>query len=360
MYFGDHSEVLHVEENREHILSTMTQNSEIVTEIDQGFLYIYKKMKLTDWIIVYSTEESSISNAHYIIREVSVLTLIGIFVTCILTICFSDIMSRSLRELTDIVETDDILEHEISVRSYAEITLLSNGLERMRRRINSLLQQVQREQSMKRKTEIALLQEQIKPHFLYNTLFSVIQLCEMNRIRQATEMLRHLSDFYRTGLSKGESIVTIADEMKHLESYLAIQHFRYEDLFDYTIDCDTAVAGCRIPKMSLQPLVENAIYYGIKKRREKGNICIICGTYDGERVFIEVHDDGPGFTGKRFQEIKDLNSDSFGLKNVDARIKYEFGMDCGIEIETKSEDTCVRIWLTMESGSGDGEYEKKI
>ena len=144
-----------------------------------------------------------------------------------------------------------------------------------------------------------------------------------------------------------------------MNNYLFIQHFRYADLFDYTIDCEPEILNCRIPKMSLQPLVENAIYHGIKKKHGFGNICILGGTYDGEIAYLEVHDDGPGFSKDRLEAIQNyLNKEiadrqgtserlSFGMKNVDARIKFAFGEEAGIEIYSVSEDTCVRIRFPM-------------
>ena len=184
-------------------------------------------------------------------------------------------------------------------------------------------------------------------------------------------MLAAMSTFYRIGLNEGKQIITVKEELNHVKNYLFIQHFRYPDLFDYTIDCEPEILNCRIPKMSLQPLVENAIYHGIKKKHEFGNICILGGTYDGENAYLEVHDDGPGFSEEKLQAIrfylkeegveravrqagskkqeKDISSEkiSFGMKNVDSRIKFEFGKDSGIEIYSSSEDTCVRICFKM-------------
>lgn len=345
-----------LEPNYNYILDKAedTANYKIITEVKDGFFFVYKKMDLTDWVIVYSVEEGKISNAHYIIRDTIALTIIAVLIVYLLVRVYSRIISRSLGQLTEIIEREDILEHEIAVRSYPEITLLSSGLEKFRQRINHLLEQVRQEQIMKQQTEIALLQEQVNPHFLYNTLFSIMQLCEMNRAEQAAKMVKALADFYRMGLSGGDSIVSVESEFRQVKSYLEIQHFRYEDMFEYNIECDSSVGECMIPKMSLQPLVENAIYYGIKKRRGKGYICITGGTNDGRNGYIEVHDDGPGFSPSRLKEIRHQlevesgeNRGSFGLKNVNRRIRYAFGEEYGIEIESSPQDTCVRIYFKM-------------
>ena len=309
-------------------------------------------------------EESSISNAHYIKTEVILIAAFTIAVTSILIGILSKAISHSLSVLSQKVEAEDMLEHEISLHSYAEITTLCSSLEDMRLRINHLLHQIKDEQEAKRQTEIALLQEQINPHFLYNTLYSIMQLCELKQPEKASEMLSALSAFYRAGLNKGDTIITVEEELKHVKNYLYIQHFRYSDLFDYTIDCDPELLECRIPKMSLQPLVENAIYHGIKKKHGFGNICVLGGSYDGEHAYLEVHDDGPGISGERLKELRDYldqkvtgkNKVSFGLKNVDSRIKFEFGAQAGLEIESAPEDTCVRIRFRMRTMKESGSY----
>ena len=329
----------------------------IKSEILDGYYCMYKNMAITDWKLVYTVKESSISNAHYIFRDVMISTLLMIAGCALLLRMLSSAISSPLRELTRKVEKKDVLEHEISVSSYAEINLLSYGLEQMRQRINHLLAQVKAEQESKRQIEIALMQEQVNPHFLYNTLYSIMQLCEMGKPEKASQMLEALATFYRIGLNEGKNIITVQEELEHIKNYLFIQHFRYSDLFDYTIDCEPEILNCRIPKMSLQPLVENAIYHGIKQKHEFGNICIMGGSYDGVCAYLEVHDDGPGISEKQLQEIRvnlqkrmddnTNNAKNFGMKNVDARIKFEFGEKFGLEIYSEVSDTCVRIRFEM-------------
>lgn len=355
MNFGNEEAGKVTENSRAHLVEKLGTKKGICNEIQDGYFFMYENMEITDWKLVYSVKESSISNAHYILRDVMFITLIEILAAALLLSLLSRAMSHSLRVLTRKVEAKDILDHEISVRSYSEITSLSNGLEHMRRRILSLLEQVRMEQEEKGRIEVALLQEQINPHFLYNTLYSCMQLCEMKQPEQASKMLDALSAFYRIGLNGGESLTTVEEELRHVENYLFIQHFRYADLFDYTIDCASEILGCRIPKMSLQPLVENAIYHGIKRKHGFGSICILGGTYDGAEAFLEVHDDGPGMTRERAEEInRELAGSAYetdkagvGLKNVDSRIKFEFGRKYGLELCLSPDDTCIRIQFAM-------------
>lgn len=359
MNFGDDAAAKMVEGRADELAALAENGAGIQSQVMDGYYFLYKNMNITDWKLVYSVKETSISNAHYILREMMVTTAIVILAGAILLSLLSKAVSRSLSELTKTVEAEDVLDHEIKVHSYAEINTLSSSLEQMRQRLNHLLWQIEREQETKRRTELALMQEQINPHFLYNTLYSIMSLCEMKQTEKASQMLEAMSTFYRIGLNEGRHIITVREELKHVKNYLFIQHFRYADLFDYTIDCEPEILNCRIPKMSLQPLVENAIYHGIKKKHGFGNICILGGTYDGEIAYLEVHDDGPGFSKDRLEAIQNyLNKEiadrqetserlSFGMKNVDARIKFAFGEEAGIEIYSVSEDTCVRIRFPM-------------
>lgn len=394
MHFGNEDAWEVVEKNREYLLNCTVEEDSVNTEVLDGYYFMYEDIDLTGWKLVYNVEESSISNTHYIMRDMMLITVFTIVVAGLFLGWLSKAVSYSLCELTKKVEAKDMLEHEISVHSYAEITTLSNSLEDMRLRINHLLNQVKQEQDSKRRAEIALLQEQIHPHFLYNTLYSIMQLCELRQPEKASKMLSALSTFYRIGLSRGENIITVEEELEHVKNYLYIQHFRYSDLFDYTIDCDPDILECRIPKMSLQPLVENAIYHGIKRAHGFGNICILGGSYDGKHAYLEVHDDGPGMSKERLEEIRarlrenvsenvcenmDENvhenvsgnvcgtvrrnasgnvcdkKEGFGIKNVDSRIKFEFGEGAGVEIESAPRDTCVRIRFTMKEMKTGGE-----
>ncbi len=349
--YGDAYATEFISAKSEKLMPKLDQN--IYSEIWEDYYVIGTSMPITNWKLVYAVEDDSISNTHNVIQEILVITAVVIVVTSILITIISRIMGRSLSEITDQVRKKDVLKHEFNFHSYEEINALNGGLEKMRQRINRLLKQVEMEQEEKRVIEIALMQEQINPHFLYNTLNAILQLCEMNQSAEASKMLEALSTFYRIGLSKGRNIITVEEELQHVENYLMLQHFRYPDMFDYVIDCEPEILKCRIPKMSLQPLVENAIYHGIRMNREKGNICIMGGTHDGEIAYLEVHDDGAAITPEVMELIDDaLNKGKsnkvFGMKNVDSRIKLEFGPEMGIRVTQAPSDTCIQIRFRME------------
>ncbi len=213
-------------------------------------------------------------------------------------------------------------------------------------------EQVKQEQKQLRKAEFELLQAQINPHFLYNTLDAIVWSAEAGNNKQVVKMVGSLSDFFRTSLNKGKEIVTIKEELQHVRSYLEIQQIRYQDILSYDIDVDEAIYDYRIPKISIQPIVENALYHGIKNRRGGGTIRIT-GTEEKDSILITVLDDGAGMTPERLKEVRiglvygssDTNV-IYGLYNVNQRIMLNFGEEYGVGIDSAPEaGTAVTIRL---------------
>lgn len=213
-------------------------------------------------------------------------------------------------------------------------------------------EQVKNEQKQLRKAEFELLQAQINPHFLYNTLDAIVWSAEAGNQKQVVSMVGSLSDFFRSSLNKGKEIVTIREDLQHVRSYLEIQQIRYQDILSYEIDVPESIFDYLIPKITIQPVVENALYHGIKNRRGGGKI-IVTGGDLGEYIQITVKDDGMGIPDDRLLEIKDsLKSDKpedgtiYGLYNINERIKLSFGDEYGIGIDsTEGVGTIVNIRL---------------
>ncbi len=213
-------------------------------------------------------------------------------------------------------------------------------------------EQVTREQKQLRKAEFELLQAQINPHFLYNTLDTIVWSAEAGNQKQVVKMVGSLSDFFRSSLNKGKEIVTIRDELQHVRSYLEIQQIRYQDILKYEIDVPEELFDYQIPKITIQPIVENALYHGIKNKRGGGTI-VVSGKDEGETMLIQVKDDGKGMKPERLKEInKDLtgtkleNTAIYGLYNVNERIRLSFGEEYGITVESTYEvGSCISIRL---------------
>lgn len=251
-------------------------------------------------------------------------------------------ITRPIRHLSQV--TDQVARGNLDVRSDvqagAEVGMLSESLNTMIDKIDDLLDQVKKEQVSLRKAEFQILQSQINPHFLYNTLDAIVWLAESGEQKKVVNMVGSLSDFFRTSLNQGKDIISLKEELQHVRSYLEIQQMRYQDILQYEIDVDEDLNQYLIPKITIQPLVENALYHGIKNRRGLGQIRI---TAEKEKGFFIIHveDNGIGMKAERLYEVKDAiknkkptQNDVYGLYNVNERIRLNFGERYGISIQS--------------------------
>ena len=261
---------------------------------------------------------------------------------------------NSLRQTAERFGMGDL---EVRARMYAleEINVLARTFNTMSDKISELMERTKREQRNLREAELRLHQEQINPHFLYNTLDSIVWLAEGGNNRQVVEMTADLSDFFRTVLSGGNDYITVKEEETHIRSYLKIQKIRYENILDYEICIASELEDQVILKMTLQPIVENALYHGIKNKRGGGRITIR-GYSEGERIVFEVEDNGIGMDEVDLEELRkklrgeksrlDSKNGGFGLNNVAQRIRMYYGEQSEITITSrKGEGTCVRVCL---------------
>ena len=234
-----------------------------------------------------------------------------------------------------------------------EIGLLASGFNTMISRNKELLARINDEQKKKREYELSLMQLQMKPHFLYNTLDVICRLADMDRNREVRKATKALADFYRVALSKGKEIITVREEISNVENYLSIQKIRYSHVFDYEVCINEDILGCKIPKLTIQPLVENSIYHGLKMAGKKGKI-VIEGCKVDNTALIKVMDDGTGISDERLKQIfnssdLDTSSISFGLKNLDERVKIFYGEEYGISIRSqKGAGTEVSVTIPLQ------------
>ena len=285
-------------------------------------------------------------------------SLLGMGIVLILVIILSYYIPRSITmPITRISKvTDQVAKGNLSVRaaaeSGAEARMLSDSLNAMIDKINELLDQVTTEQIRLRKAEFELLQAQINPHFLYNTLDTIVWLAEAGDQKRVVSMVGNLSDFFRTSLNQGKDIISIREELAHVRSYLEIQQVRYQDILRYEITVPEDLYEYKIPKITIQPLVENALYHGIKNKRGQGTITIT-GERSENGFVLYVRDNGIGMTQERLNEVRAgiqklsyTGKEIYGLYNVNERIRLNFGETYGISIEsTYGEGTCVSISL---------------
>lgn len=249
------------------------------------------------------------------------------------------------------------LDAKADLDNLEEINILARTFNHMSERIRKLLEKNIQEQKNLREAELRLHQEQISPHFLYNTLDSIVWMAEGGNNRQVVEMTTDLSDFFRTVLSGGKDFVAVEDEETHIRSYLKIQKIRYEDILDYSIQIEPEMKDYIVLKMLLQPLVENALYHGIKNKRGGGCITIR-GYEDRDSLIFEVEDNGSGMDRETLEKVRkklsgtfegeqtNLKKGGFGLNNVAQRLRMYYGDQAEILVESeKGVGTCFKIFL---------------
>jgi two-component system sensor histidine kinase YesM len=227
-------------------------------------------------------------------------------------------------------------------RQEDEIGYLGKSFNTMIEKIQQLIDMVYQEQQSKREAELKTLHEQIKPHFLYNTLDTIQWMAQDHGADDIVQVVSALTSVFRIGLSKGKEMIRVSDELEHVKSYLIIQKARYEDKFDFSLSVDEEVLPLMVLKLTLQPLVENAIYHGIKERRGHGSIGVEALRREETLVF-RVCDDGVGMSAAKLDSIRALLShtapqsrerDGYGICNVNERIQLSFGKKYGLRFDS--------------------------
>ncbi|WP_219837411.1 sensor histidine kinase [Paenibacillus sp. R14(2021)] len=283
--------------------------------------------------------------------------IFGIVFSFLVAEMFSRIIATPLIRLTKTMlkVREGDLHISFDVNASDEIGYLASGFNKMLGQIRELIHQVNAEQKQKRHYELALIQAQIKPHFLYNTLDLVYVLCSMQRVNEARDATKALADFYRIALSGGKEVISVGDEIDNVGNYLAIQGIRYRDVFEYAFEVDEDILEHRILKLTIQPLVENAIYHGLKPSGSGGKL-LIQGSRSRDEIRITVSDNGVGMEPeqvKRLLEPRGKDDDakkSFGLLNVHERIKLFFGYEYGLTVcSQKGIGTMVTIKLPSDT-----------
>lgn len=281
----------------------------------------------------------------WLIAEIAFVVLVIVVVTpIVLKRAFS--LSRSITdpivEMNSRVEAiggGDLSAHTPVKTDDKSLALLSMGIEDMAERLSKQIELNRQEQIHLRDIELSLIQAQINPHFLYNTLDAIVWLIEIGKNEQAEQMVTSLSSYFRSFLSDGKEIVTIAEETNHIRSYLEIQQVRYVDIMEYEINIDPAIERYKLPKLTLQPLVENAIYHGLKPKRGKGLITVT-GETDGDKIVLKVKDTGAGMDDEQLENLKKKiekeDTTSFGLVAAYKRLKLLYGEEFSFDIVSSS------------------------
>ncbi len=334
-------------------------------EIDGDKLqFIYQKQPFTNWTTVgiFSSNESvvEVRTIHlFVICFVFLVVLFGVTASYYL----SNSMSQPIVQLMSFMKKVESGNLDIRYKGDREdeIGMLGRSFNLMIIKINELLKLTERQERQKREAELRSLQAHIKPHFLYNTLDTISWMARKQGAVDVAEVVASLSKLFRIGLNKGNDIILFSEEIEHIKSYLNIQKARYRDKLNYTLEIDPKTNDFMIVKLILQPIVENAIYHGIKERKGPGHIHIEAQVSNNTFV-ITVKDDGKGIESDRLQllrqKLNNVDTENkqgavadfgYGMMNVQSRLKLTYGEAYGISIDSEiANGTTVKIVLPIE------------
>ena len=335
------------------------------TYSESNVIYVLQTVEGSPWRVVgvsYVDElvTSNLWENFWLLASAAAAILLAALVS---SIVISRALSRPLKGLSRAMRQ---FEKNADTFTYApvggarEVQELSESFGHMVVKIQHLMETVRREEINLRKTELKALQAQINPHFLYNTLDSIAWMCEQGRNDEAVQMVNALAQLFRISISRGHELIPIRSELRHAESYLKIQKHRYKNQFSYRFDVDESCLDFLCNKITLQPIIENAIYHGINGLVDEGEIVITLRA-DGSDVVFTVADNGVGMEEEQIQAIlRKERSDhtGIGIKNVNDRLKIYFGEGYGITIDSEP-DVGTTVTIRMPQVREEGEYENR-
>ena len=323
---------------------------------DNARIYTISRSEKTGWTVVGCTNVAELLKDSKKARSIYVLVAaILVVVALVLSNFIARNITRPLQQIRDSmarVQEGDFGAAEVEVTSRNEVGSLTRSFNVMTSRIQELMKQNIYEQQQKRKSELKALQSQINPHFLYNTLDSIIWMAEGKKNEEVVVMTASLARLLRQSISNEEEQVPIGQEVEYARSYLTIQKMRYKDKLEFQIQVDAQIMRVPIIKLVLQPLIENAIYHGLKYKEGKG-LLIVRGYREGENAVLQIKDNGAGMDEQTLSHIFEKHkvnyrSNGVGVYNVQKRLQLYYGMDYGITYSSKQgEGTTASIVIPM-------------
>lgn len=305
---------------------------------DNAKIYTLSRSEKTGWTVVGCMNMAELVKDSRKAQSMYVIIAIALV---IISLLFSSLIARNitlpiqkLRDSMAKVQTGDFSAASVDIYSRNEIGSLTRSFNVMTHRIEELMAQNVHEQEEKRKSELKALQSQINPHFLYNTLDSIIWMAEGKKNEEVVLMTASLARLLRQSISNEDEVVPVRQEIEYIRSYLTIQKMRYKDKLEFTIDVDPAINYVTIIKLVLQPIIENAIYHGLKYKESKGML-LVRGYEEGENAVLEITDNGVGMEPEVLEHIFEKHkvnyrSNGVGVYNVQKRLKLYYGNDYGI------------------------------
>lgn len=345
-----------LEEESNFDLATLEDGSH--TEVFQGNkrLITVKTVGYTGWKIIAVSPIADIIYYYNDFRIFTVFLLLFAALTMLsINMYVSSRIANPIMELEEAVKEfeEGVSSLNISEKGSIEVQHLTKAINYMIKEMNILMENVRQEQEEKRKSELNALQAQINPHFLYNTLDSIVWMIENENYDGSTTMVTALARFFRLSLSKGENIITVKDELEHAKNYLTIQNIRYKNKFEYKIEAEENTLQLRCIKLIVQPIIENSIYHAMEYMDGEGEIQIRAYIKE-EELYIDIIDNGPGMEEEVAQGLlkgsvnESKKGSGTGVINVHQRIKLYFGEEYGLEVYSEpDEGTMVRIHIPI-------------
>ena len=337
--------------SEENILSEDTQSE------DQSMV-LAQTIEGTNWKLTASVTSDDV--AKYSTAFISRVTWVVIALTACVLLAALWLSMRIVQPLTDIQVSMQRIERNLDdnrmslpEEGFAEYASLAHSYNVMLHRIRGLMQETVDRQEQLRRMEIGALQEQINPHFLYNTLDSIVRVMETGRTPEAIEMVQALAKLFRLSINNGDYFLTVEQEMDYARNYLTIQQVRYKKRFKYELYMDESIKDLPCPKIILQPLIENSLKHGMSDM--PGCTLIVRARQEGYNIVLSVEDDGLGIPPEKLKKLQEMLRDDsnimvkksrygIGLRNTNRRIKLLYGGDYGLTIESEVEErTCVTI-----------------
>ena len=347
-----------------------SENTEALAALEDGsyaddtVIYSLTSVEGSSWRVVGVSYVDELVNRSVedMIRLSLWLAVLVLAAALLTSWILSQLLGRPLRDLASAMGSFEAdADHFIyrPVNGTWEVRELSGSFGHMVLRIQQLMSTVREEEINLRKTELKALQAQINPHFLYNTLDSIAWMCEQGRNGDAVKMIHALARLFRISISRGHELIPIAKEIEHAENYLEIQKYRYKNQFTYAFDVDPGCLDYYCNKITLQPIIENAIMHGLDLMVDEGCIHVRVAQDGGDIVFY-VEDNGVGMSAEQARAILEDSQDrtGIGIKNVNDRLRIYFGGQYGLRIISEP-DSGTRVEIRMPKIKEAGEYEAK-
>lgn len=322
-------------------------------------VYVIQSLDRTRWRMVGIAFADEISQLLTSVRHSFLAAVISAaMVAAGIALLLTGLITRPLKVLEGAMLRVRHGDMDVTMREdgFTEIQLISSSFNKMLSRLKELMQQIVEEQEKKRLYELNALQAQINPHFLYNTLDSIIWMEERGRNAEAIKMVSALARLFRISISKGRTEITVKEELEYVRNYLIIQKMRFKDKFEYSIEAEDEVLSLRTLKLILQPLAENALNHAIDETLDEQLHLSIAAKRDGDTLRFVISDDGVGIPDEKLHSLLTLppGKSGIGLKNVHERIQLTYGREYGLTLESREDEgTRVTISLPLFHGGKD-------